>query len=531
MPTISTINPATFDDGRNVTLTGAGFGSSQGSVLIGGVGQNVNTWSDTSITFTTVRGSQSLGACRVDVIAGVSSGYTPTVIVTNQTELNTELAKSAAALEGQVIGVQYNATPYTIGTGLNNKNFGAAGLVICTYGATSAVFSAMSLSATQKATFHNLTFYATSATGGDAVALSACANITIQNSTLYADKYAKASGSAGYPYSFDGVDATYCTNLTIDGCRIYNVFRGVTFDNCAGTTVRGSYITPQAGTAIQVLGNNTTTVIERNHIEGQSFVAYPTDIDAFLNPHQSVISIRSSGVTIRQNFCHGLGTSSGIMCYDPDVSGGQDPYTNIVIENNVVYDVKNNTVVRIYKLGTGFVVRNNLFAGNLRTGSCGDGATSDRRYRYETAFRIESLGTGISDASGLALHNNIMVGITDCPLTVTESNNWCWSWSVGTTFYSASPSGASTVNVSTFGGCGTAPTTAEDTTFFKVAHNYTFPAQTIEDWTLAAGSVGIDFGNSSNQPSNSLGTVIDGYVQNNGIARSVSANDVGPYQT
>jgi hypothetical protein len=70
MPSISTITPATFDSGRSVTLTGAGFGASQGSVLIGGQAQSVTAWSDTSITFTTARGSQSLGACRVDVVKG-----------------------------------------------------------------------------------------------------------------------------------------------------------------------------------------------------------------------------------------------------------------------------------------------------------------------------------------------------------------------------------------------------------------------------------------------------------------------------
>ena len=68
---ISTISPSTFDDGKSVTLTGSGFGASQGQVLIGGVAQNVNTWADNQITFSTVRGSQSLGACRVDVVKGV----------------------------------------------------------------------------------------------------------------------------------------------------------------------------------------------------------------------------------------------------------------------------------------------------------------------------------------------------------------------------------------------------------------------------------------------------------------------------
>ena len=64
------------------SLTGSGFGASQGQVLIGGVAQNVNTWSDTSITFTTVRGSQSLGACRVDVVGGLSEGLSGPALYT-----------------------------------------------------------------------------------------------------------------------------------------------------------------------------------------------------------------------------------------------------------------------------------------------------------------------------------------------------------------------------------------------------------------------------------------------------------------
>jgi hypothetical protein len=70
MPSISAITPSSFDSGRSVTLTGSGFGASQGSVLVAGQAQTVTSWSDTGITFTTVRGSQSLGACRVDVVRG-----------------------------------------------------------------------------------------------------------------------------------------------------------------------------------------------------------------------------------------------------------------------------------------------------------------------------------------------------------------------------------------------------------------------------------------------------------------------------
>lgn len=76
MPSIASITPATFDSGRSVTLAGSGFGATQGQVLIAGLAQIVTAWSDTSITFTTVRGSQSLGACRVDVILATPGGVT-----------------------------------------------------------------------------------------------------------------------------------------------------------------------------------------------------------------------------------------------------------------------------------------------------------------------------------------------------------------------------------------------------------------------------------------------------------------------
>jgi hypothetical protein len=68
MPSISVITPSTFDSGRSVTLSGSGFGSAEGQVLIAGLVQNIEFWTDTAIEFTTVRGSQSLGACRVDVV-------------------------------------------------------------------------------------------------------------------------------------------------------------------------------------------------------------------------------------------------------------------------------------------------------------------------------------------------------------------------------------------------------------------------------------------------------------------------------
>lgn len=61
--TITSIVPAQIDSGESFTIAGSGFGSTQGLSLvqIGGVTQTPTSWSDSSITCTATRGSQSMG--------------------------------------------------------------------------------------------------------------------------------------------------------------------------------------------------------------------------------------------------------------------------------------------------------------------------------------------------------------------------------------------------------------------------------------------------------------------------------------
>lgn len=75
MVSISQITPAAFGDGRSVTLTGTGLANA--TVSIGGVSQPVTSSNDTTLVFTATRGSQSMGACRVDVVGGSGGAYTP----------------------------------------------------------------------------------------------------------------------------------------------------------------------------------------------------------------------------------------------------------------------------------------------------------------------------------------------------------------------------------------------------------------------------------------------------------------------
>lgn len=67
---ITSVTPSSFDDGRTgIVIAGSGFGASQGSstLTIGGQAQTVTAWTDTSITMTSARGSNSMGAGQLKV--------------------------------------------------------------------------------------------------------------------------------------------------------------------------------------------------------------------------------------------------------------------------------------------------------------------------------------------------------------------------------------------------------------------------------------------------------------------------------
>jgi hypothetical protein len=162
--------------------------------------------------------------------------YTPTVIVTNQTELNTELAKSAAALQGQVIGVQYNATPYVItrsGTpNLRRKDFGT-GLVICGYGATMPIFSQIIIDDSQGITLHELEIYNTAA--APMIQLyDDCWRLTVSNCRLHGTYYdpngdytVTGSYFNGTAFASSTAVGTYVKDFTLIDCEIYDAKRGL----------------------------------------------------------------------------------------------------------------------------------------------------------------------------------------------------------------------------------------------------------------------------------------------------------------
>jgi len=68
--TVTGVSPSNIDSGESVTITGTGFGASQGTsfVKIGNDEQTVTSWGDTSIVFTAARGAQSMGNATLTVV-------------------------------------------------------------------------------------------------------------------------------------------------------------------------------------------------------------------------------------------------------------------------------------------------------------------------------------------------------------------------------------------------------------------------------------------------------------------------------
>lgn len=187
-----------------------------------------------------------------DPDGSTGGGYTPTVIVTTQGELDTELAKTGAQLEGAVIGVQYNATPYTISRTQLRKNFLTGGLVICADGTPAPVFSSISIEQATNLTLYGLTLTSSALSGNLITYYVDAGDITIDNCVLhgtyydpngsYADGYGAtyAGNVAGIYYQGGGTPAT--GGVTITNCEIYNVRYGMVMATAGPLTVSNNTI-------------------------------------------------------------------------------------------------------------------------------------------------------------------------------------------------------------------------------------------------------------------------------------------------
>lgn len=279
-----------------------------------------------------------------------------------------------------------------------------------------------------------------------------------------------------------GVDIEGSQDVTIAGVEIYEIHRGVQVQGSARTVIASNEIRPKAGTGVQYLGGNTAGLIDDNHIVGET----ATGSSLASSAHASIISVRSSGLTISNNEMHGMGSSSGIMFYDPDSVGGEAAYSNITISDNLLYDT-HPQAIRIYNLGDNVRVRGNIVAPGFRkakegTVGCapvdprdGRGVICDARYRYNTALIVHNLGRGASGA-GLQVTDNVMIGTVVVPTLAVLSGNTMWSLQRNGRWAPAS----SQVLVDS---AGDVNALFENGTLFTQRINYWFPGTPRVNWT------------------------------------------------
>ncbi|MHC4644454.1 MAG: InlB B-repeat-containing protein [Planctomycetota bacterium] len=186
-------------------------------------------------------------------------------------------------------------------------------------------------------------------------------------------------------------------DILIDGCEITKCETGIRLWGNFGTGVVVSnnniHFIGGFGIKLSSLADSEIILIEGNHIHNQVAIGGPGVGES----HGSGIEIRSSHATIRNNIIHDFGNSCGLRTYGTPADG---PYHDLLIENNLIYDIYNyaDNAVWLMNSGSNVVFRNNTIVG-MHTDNSG-------RDWYQRPFRVSSP----SGSGGFALYNNVIVG-------------------------------------------------------------------------------------------------------------------------
>lgn len=358
------------------------------------------------------------------------------------------------------------------------------------------------------------------------VTLTYVNNFEIRNSKIsnYTHKYVTDSGFR----------VKNSENVLIYYCDISKASRSITVSDTKNMTFSRNHIHNLSGSsAINYGDGNSNFIIEKNNTYDSNFDTNDVDPnspyiagDTSSFPHSSGVAIRSNDVWIRGNIFHDVGSSSGIMFYGQDAAGGETAYNNIIIENNLFYDIHNTNIIRMNNLGTNVVVRNNTITGHLRD-------TTNANYRLNVAIVVHSLASGY-DGSGLFIYNNIMLGIAMLPQTAKTANNIFWTYSLydnAHKFLSTPPDVGSKIMTSQ---ADDYPIDYFTNNFFigvDAEVDFTGAHHQVLDYRLNVNSEAVYFGDVATQSRFSLGSInADGFIQDDGPVRDAEHNSVGAYQ-
>jgi hypothetical protein len=329
-----------------------------------------------------------------------------------------------------------------------------------------------------------------------------------------------------------GVSVTDSQAVTVAGCAIREVGRGTTCNGSTNIQFRGNHIYGITGSAFRGTDASSTDIlIEGNHAHDSNYdygdLYCPRAPNS--NYHGSAVAVRGDRYVIRNNIFHDGFNSAGIMTYDADSPTSDIDFSDILIENNLLYDIRNDFVLRFYLIDSNVVVRNNIFAGHWR----GSGA----QY-YDTAVVINSLSSR-GDAGALVFDNNIVVGITNFgtywPSVPQHSNIFYSCRPVNGDFFTAAEIGGNSLVA-----CSASPTSLIfEQGFFNGSLRFDFEAsdpanyvghgETL-DFTLAPGSPALGFADPLRQGEDGLGTLDEkGFIVPSAVRRTNLNHNAGAY--
>lgn len=300
--------------------------------------------------------------------------------------------------------------------------------------------------------------------------------------------------------------------IKFERCHGHVAGEGMVYLTCNYITYAYNYVHNVCASGIKdgYAGSSYIT-IEGNHIHDCIFNTedqYGEGADF----HGSVIAMNNATMTIRNNILHDGGGTNVINFY----GDGSPVYTDILIENNIVYNPSNTTAVCVDYTDENVVIRNNLFIGQKKDELGG----SDM---YHNAILICGFN---DDGSGLSIYNNIFVG-NAAPYLVSSANCYI-DYNIvyyGSNFDTTNAIVALTDEDSNYFESG----------FFNGSLDLEYGAQEdiILDLTYNSGCGAIGFGDSANQPSDSLGSLDanDEFIIPDGKYRDSGSHDAGPYQT
>lgn len=382
----------------------------------------------------------------------------------------------------------------------------------------------------------NVNYNNTDGTNDGAVNIRYAKNVRIYNCDI--------SGKSKYSTEV-GVYPTYSEDIIVANCNIYNSWRGISYTNSNNLIFYYNHIHKIAGSAIHTgsAGSDNIKIIG-NHIHDSNYdLNNPECPQPPHNPHGSGISIRNSNMVIRNNIIHDGFNTAGITFYDD----GAPVLSNILIENNLVYDIRNFYTVRVWNAGENIIFRNNTIVGHYRYPylESPDKITSTVPMRYDSALLFQTVASGYEDKKGVSFYNNIFFGCFNINTNILQNNilqknNIFYSFkNSNNKFYNSTDLGNNSTVLTTENSIASNDLIAEvlfskpirfDQNYVDLQYDVKGHGEVIP-FTLAENSIAVNYGDSLFQSLDSLGSVnSDGFITPSILLRDKIKHDAGAYQ-